>query len=184
MNQLEDAEKSGFESILFSNRKWWNSFWDKSYVILHSSDVEADFIEKNYNYFMYVMASSSRGNFPPKFNGMIWTTGGDARKWGNNYWGANQSCMYNGLFPAWPTDWDAEFKLLCRGNFILTASFNGGILQKVEILSQSGSDCSLVNPWPGKKVMILNNGKKKEIKTGKILKFSTNTNETISLLPK
>jgi hypothetical protein len=31
---------------------------------------------------------------------MLWTTGGDARKWGNLYWGANQSCLYNALFPA------------------------------------------------------------------------------------
>ncbi len=97
---LDDAINLGFESILGSNRKWWSSFWDKSYVRLHSSDGEADFVEKNYNYFMYVMASSSMGSYPPKFNGMIWVTGGDARKWGNNYWGANQSCMYNGLFPA------------------------------------------------------------------------------------
>jgi hypothetical protein len=99
-NQLNAAMTKGFESIISSNSKWWSSFWEKSYVSLHSDDGKADFITDNYNYFMYVMASSSRGDFPPKFNGMIWTTGGDARKWGNNYWGANQSCMYNGLFPA------------------------------------------------------------------------------------
>lgn len=98
--QLNAAMNKGFESILGSNLKWWTSFWEKSYVRLHSDDGEADFVEKNYNYFMYVMASSSLGAFPPKFNGMIWTTGGDARKWGNNYWGANQSCLYNGLFPS------------------------------------------------------------------------------------
>lgn len=99
-NQLNAAMTNGFESIISSNSKWWSSIWEKSYVSLHSNDGEADFITDNYNYFMYVMASSSQGDFPPKFNGMIWTTGGDARKWGNNYWGANQSCMYNGLFPA------------------------------------------------------------------------------------
>ncbi|OFY66898.1 MAG: glycoside hydrolase [Bacteroidetes bacterium RBG_13_43_22] len=98
--QLNAAIPDGFENILSSNRKWWSSFWGKSYIRLHSDDGEADFVENNYNYFMYVMASSSLGAFPPKFNGMIWTTGGDTRKWGNNYWGANQSCMYNGLFPA------------------------------------------------------------------------------------
>jgi len=99
-SQVNKAISQGFENILISNRKWWSSFWERSYVSLHSKDGEADFITENYNYFMYVMASSSLGSFPPKFNGMIWTTGGDARKWGNNYWGANQSCMYNGLFPA------------------------------------------------------------------------------------
>lgn len=98
--KLDAAMTRGFEGMLTSNREWWSSFWEKSFVHLHSDDGEADFIEKNYNYFMYVMASSSLGSFPPKFNGMIWTTGGDARKWGNNYWGANQSCMFNGLFPA------------------------------------------------------------------------------------
>ena len=99
-NELNSAISEGSENMLSMNKKWWSSFWSKSYISLHSRDGEADFIEKNYNYFMYVMASSSRGAFPPKFNGMIWTTGGDARKWGNNYWGANQSCMYNGLFPS------------------------------------------------------------------------------------
>ncbi len=100
LSKLHDACETGYNDILNANESWWNSFWRKSYIRLHSEDGEADFIERNYNYFMYVMASSSRGAFPPKFNGMIWTTGGDARKWGNNYWGANQSCMYNGLFPA------------------------------------------------------------------------------------
>jgi hypothetical protein len=99
-DQLDQAVEEGFDSILDSSRKWWSDFWDRSYVILHSEDGEADFVQANYNYFMYVMASSSRGLFPPKFNGMIWTTGGDSRKWGNLYWGANQSCMYNGLFPS------------------------------------------------------------------------------------
>jgi len=98
--KLDSAISRGLDGIIESDKKWWSAFWDKSYIRLHSADGEADFITENYNYFMYVMASSSRGIFPPKFNGMIWTTGGDARKWGNNYWGANQSCLYNGLFPA------------------------------------------------------------------------------------
>ncbi len=67
---------------------------------MHSNDGIADLIERNYTYFLYVMASSSLGKLPPKFNGMIWSTDGDARKWGNLYWGANQSCLYNGLFQA------------------------------------------------------------------------------------
>jgi hypothetical protein len=97
---LDKAMTDGFEKLLESNKRWWSDFWQKSYVHLHSEDGEAEFIEKNYNYFFYIMASSSRGAFPPKFNGMIWTTGGDERKWGNMYWGANQGCLYNGLFPA------------------------------------------------------------------------------------
>lgn len=97
--QLDTAMQTGFEQIFASNQQWWHQFWEKSFVHLHSEDGEADFVEANYNYYLYVMASSSRGKYPPKFNGMLWTTGGDARKWGSLYWGANQSCLYNALFP-------------------------------------------------------------------------------------
>lgn len=98
--QLEAARKMGFEGMLQSNRTWWKNFWEKSFVQMHSADGSADLVEQNYTYFQYVMASSSQGKLPPKFNGMIWSTDGDSRKWGNLYWGANQSCLYNGLFPA------------------------------------------------------------------------------------
>ncbi len=40
---------------------------------------------------------SSRGKFPPKFNGMIWNTGGDLRTWGAQHWFANLSCYYEAL---------------------------------------------------------------------------------------
>lgn len=99
MKQLEPAMSVGFDGIYKSNLAWWKNFWDKGYIHLHSVDGEADFIEKNYWYYLYVMASCSGGKYPPKFNGMLWSTGGDARKWGNLYWGANQSCLYNALFP-------------------------------------------------------------------------------------
>ena len=51
----------------------------------------------DYHYFLYLMASSSRGKFPPKFNGMIWNTGGDLRTWGAQHWYANLSCYYEAI---------------------------------------------------------------------------------------
>jgi len=97
--QLEAAQVKGYAGLLEANKRWWHDFWAKSFIHLHSADGVADDIEANYTYYLYVMASSSRGKFPPKFNGMLWTTGGDTRKWGAQYWGANQSCLYNALFP-------------------------------------------------------------------------------------
>ena len=81
--------------MLESNRRWWGEFWAKSFVHLHSEDGVADGVERYYTYYLYLMASTSRGKFPPKFNGMLWTTGGDRRQWGGQFWGANQSCLYN-----------------------------------------------------------------------------------------
>jgi hypothetical protein len=95
--KLDAAAGKGFDNLLKSSQQWWSDFWKKSIIHLQSDDGEADFIEKNYTYYLYVMASSSRGKYPAKFNGMLWTTGGDPRKWGNLYWGANQSCLYNAL---------------------------------------------------------------------------------------
>ena len=98
LGQLQAAANEGYTGLFESNKQWWHDFWAKSFIHLHSTDGIADDIEANYNYYLYVMASSSRGSFPPKFNGMLWTTGGDTRKWGAQYWGANQSCLYNALF--------------------------------------------------------------------------------------
>jgi hypothetical protein len=89
-----------FEKLLASHQKWWHDFWSKSFVRLHSDDGDADYVAANYAYFLYVMASSSRGgNYPPRFGGMIWYTNGDMRAWGSQYWWANQSCYFNGLSP-------------------------------------------------------------------------------------
>jgi hypothetical protein len=98
--QLDAAAATGFAGLLDANRAWWHAFWRKSLVWLHSADGVADSVERSYNYYLYVMASSSHGAYPTKFNGMLWTTGGDARKWGGLYWGANQSCLYHALLPA------------------------------------------------------------------------------------
>ena len=96
--QLDAGQAKGYAGLAEANKQWWHDFWTKSFIHLHSANGIADDIEANYTYYLYVMASSSRGKFPPKFNGMLWTTGGDTRKWGAQYWGANQSCLYNALF--------------------------------------------------------------------------------------
>ena len=99
IKKLDLARSADFSGLLQSNKNWWQSFWQKAFVRLSSADGEANLVEKHYTYYLYVMASSSRGDYPTKFNGMLWTTGGDARKWGALYWGANQSCLYTALFP-------------------------------------------------------------------------------------
>lgn len=98
INRLQAAMHKGFDGIYASNKAWWADFWQRSFIHLTSKDSIADEIERNYTYFLYVMGSSSRGDYPVKFNGMLWTTGGDARKWGGAFWGANQSCFYEALF--------------------------------------------------------------------------------------
>ncbi len=99
LKEVDAAEAAGFDGLLTSNKSWWHDFWSKSFVDLHSEDGVADYIEQNYTYFQYVMGSSSRGDYPPRYGGMIWFTTGDMREWGSQYWWHNQSCYYNALHP-------------------------------------------------------------------------------------
>jgi hypothetical protein len=98
LNQLEAAARKGHRELAQETSDWWHDFWARGFVHLHSADGVADYVEQNYNYFLYLMAGSSRGKFPPKFNGMIWNTGGDLRTWGGQHWFANLSCYYEALY--------------------------------------------------------------------------------------
>ena len=97
LDQLESASQKGFRNLAEETSVWWRDFWARGFVHLHSDDGAADFVEQNYNYFLYLMGASSRGKLPPKFNGMIWNTGGDLRTWGGQHWFANLSCYYEAL---------------------------------------------------------------------------------------
>jgi len=94
---VEAAGKIGFPGLLADNKAWWHAFWERGFVDLASADGEADHVEAGYHYFLYLMASTSRGRFPPKFNGMLWNTGGDMRAWGLQHWFANLSCYYEAI---------------------------------------------------------------------------------------
>jgi hypothetical protein len=98
LRKLDAAASKGFAVVARETRDWWRDFWSRGFVHLRSADGEARFVEQNYHYFLYLMASSSRGKYPPKFNGMLWNTGGDLRTWGAQHWYANLSCYYEAIF--------------------------------------------------------------------------------------
>jgi hypothetical protein len=51
------------------------------------------------------------------------------------------------VFPAWPKQWEASFRLLARGGFLVTAAMHGGKVEFVEVESRLGETCRLRNPW-------------------------------------
>jgi Glycosyl hydrolase family 95 catalytic domain/Domain of unknown function (DUF5703) len=97
---LKAAEPKGFAGLQSETAEWWHDFWSKGFVYMHSASGQADFVEANYTYFIYLMGASSRGNYPPRFGGMLWRTTGDLSRWGSQYWWANTSAYYNDLLPA------------------------------------------------------------------------------------
>ena len=100
MANLDAAAAKSFDDLVGDNAEWWHAFWQRGTLALHSADGTADYLADNYHYYLYLMASTSRGAFPPKFNGMLWNTGGDLRPWGTQHWFANLSCYYEALFSA------------------------------------------------------------------------------------
>jgi hypothetical protein len=98
--ELDAAAPRGFDGLAADTREWWHDFWAKGFVYMHSPDGQADFVERNYTYFLYVMGASSRGAFPPRFGGMLWYTNGNLSRWGSQYWWANTNAYYSNLMPA------------------------------------------------------------------------------------
>ena len=86
------------------------------------------------------------------------------------------------VFPAWPKEWNARYRLAARGAFVVASSFRGGRIEYVVIESQAGSECRLRNPFDGAAVLY-RNGRKAEILNEKLLRFATARNEKITVVP-
>ncbi len=100
LKELDAASGKGFQALMADTQAWWHDFWSKGFVHLSNADGTADFVEQHYTYFLYVMGSSSRGDFPPRFGGMLWFTNGDMRAWGSQHWWNNTAHYYRGLMPS------------------------------------------------------------------------------------
>lgn len=102
--QMRTARDTGFAKIVGDTSDWWARFWARGTLALSSADGVAQALQRDYHYFLYLMASASGGALPPKFNGMLWNSGGDARAWGAQHWYTNASCYYEMLPASGRTD--------------------------------------------------------------------------------
>jgi hypothetical protein len=86
------------------------------------------------------------------------------------------------IFPNWNHTKNASFsKLRAYGAFIISSSLQKEHIEFVQIQSEKGRTCIIENPWPGKTVQLIRNGKKTELLSGKRLSFPTKENELILL---
>ena len=97
-----------------NTRRWWRQFWQRSYI------EDADSITRNYTLFRYMLGCNSRGQWPTKFNGGLFTfdpeyvnqapeyqLSPDFRNWGGGVHTAqNQRLVY------WPMLKSGDFDLL------------------------------------------------------------------------
>lgn len=84
------------------------------------------------------------------------------------------------LFPVYPKDQEASFKnIRTWGAFLVSAHRKKGEVSDVQIVSEKGRTCTMVNPWPGKKTTLFRNGKKGETISGERITFKTSPGETL-----
>jgi alpha-L-fucosidase 2 len=103
-----------------ASRRWWQEFWDRSWIDVSGTE-DAAKVSQGYVMQRYMVAASSRGPFPTKFNGGLFTVGHDMpadkdstdanhnpdyRAWGNSYWNQNIRLLY------WPLTATGDFDLL------------------------------------------------------------------------
>lgn len=108
-NLVNDANKQKLDLTRSSHYKWWDEFWNRSWIFL-SGDKEAEKVTRGYLLQRFMMACQSRGAYPAKFNGGNFTfdyngNNGDFRTWGPGYW--YQNCrLYH-----WPLTGSGDYDL-------------------------------------------------------------------------
>ena len=53
-------------------RNWWKNFWERSYIVAPNGETPKE-IARNYTLFRYMLGCNSRGQWPTKFNGGLFT---------------------------------------------------------------------------------------------------------------
>lgn len=108
--QASAVKKIPVETRWAAHSKWWNGFWDRSYIYITSKDASeqnvAETVTRGYILQRYLNACAGRGKYPIKFNGSIFTVDtynrkgdysgldADFRLWGGCYWWQNTRLPY------------------------------------------------------------------------------------------
>ncbi|MEI7899490.1 MAG: glycoside hydrolase family 95-like protein [bacterium] len=87
------------------------------------------------------------------------------------------------LFPVWPKEKDARFaNLRAWGAFLVSAELKGGKVRYVDITSEQGRTCTVLNPWPGREVTVTRADGKTETATGARFTLETKVDEKLRLV--
>ncbi len=104
------VQKTAFQAT----KKWWNDFWNRSYIAINTSNPDTASVEwqvgRNCNLFRYQLGCNAYGTYPTKFNGGLFTFDPtfvdknmpftpDHRDWGGGTFTAqNQRLVYFPMF--------------------------------------------------------------------------------------
>jgi hypothetical protein len=105
---VKAANPADLQPARTSHQQWWRDFWDRSWIQV-AGVPDAAKASQGYVMQRYMMACSSRGEQPVKFNGGLFTVGHDKlagakttdvdhnpdyRRWDECYWNQNNRLLY------------------------------------------------------------------------------------------
>ncbi len=115
---VSDVNKVDLEQARQAHQQWWKDFWNRSWIHVEGEE-NASKVSQGYVMQRWMLACSSRGAQPAKFNGGLFTVGHDMpegvdstdanhspdyRAWGNSYWNQNNRLLYWPLIATGDTD--------------------------------------------------------------------------------
>ena len=118
--------------------KWWNDYWNRSFIYIYAKDTLVNQASKNYQLFRYMLGCNAFGKYPTKFNGGLFTFDPqltdstlkytpDFRNWGGGtHTAQNQRLVY------WPMLKSGDFELM-KPQF----DFYLNLLKNAEIRTES-----------------------------------------------
>jgi len=87
------------------------------------------------------------------------------------------------IFPVFPSNQSATYyRLRTIGAFLVSSAIDNGKVKYVVLESEKGRDCNILNPWPGKTVVVLRNGFESKGISGDVLNFKTEPGEKLLLV--
>lgn len=128
LNQIKQRSDKNLSQK--TSRRWWNQFWERSFIRINPSNTNTQAWElgRNYQLFRYMLGCNAYGVVPTKFNGGLFTFDPefvdpnqaftpDYRKWGGGTMTAqNQRLVYfpmlkSGDFDMLPAQWDYYIRM-------------------------------------------------------------------------
>jgi len=115
---ISEVDRVKLKQAWQAHEQWWGEFWNRSWIHV-SGSADAARVSQSYCLQRWMMACSSRGPQPAKFNGGLFTVGHDLpegkdsknsdhnpdfREWGNSYWNQNNRLFYWPLIASGDTD--------------------------------------------------------------------------------
>jgi len=101
-----------------ATKKWWNAYWNRSFIDINSTDSIANQVAKNYQLFRYMLGCNAYGNWPTKFNGGLFTYDPQLTDTALKYtpdfrnWGGGTHTAQNQRLVYWPMLKSGDFGMM------------------------------------------------------------------------